>query len=137
MHQYGETISHNYVFSLFSLSLSPQLLRKELVYNTLVASVLGTNPKGLPHISHSETELIFEVSTHPADMVTVAVDMQSDMDQLTCECMGGYDVIDVICVSAVEFVIPAEQSTAPLVKVKVGKDGVSTPNQKLSVIIQR
>lgn len=45
--------------------------------------------------------------------------------------------IDLHLFSAVDFIIRDQQPTTPLVRVKVGKDGTPTDNQKLSVIVKR
>ena len=56
------------------------------MYNTLVASILGRSPKGVPPPISSVEEFIFEVSTQPADnMITVVLDMQNESDYMGCE----------------------------------------------------
>ncbi len=57
--------------------LSMQLLRQQLVYNSLVASVLGRRPKDVSALP-ADLDVVFEVRTHPAEKITVMVDMQSD-----------------------------------------------------------
>ena len=66
-----------------------QLLRKQLVYNSLVASVLGRAPKDLPSVADpADMEMVFEVTTQPADRVTVVFDLQSDDSYLAGEGAG-------------------------------------------------
>lgn len=66
-----------------SLSLSPQLLRKQLVYNTLISSCLGRSRKTIPPPTSPEvTECIFEVSSMPPSQVTIAMDLQSDKSMI-------------------------------------------------------
>ena len=55
-----------------------QLLRQQLVYNSLVASLLGRSPKDVLSLP-SELDIVFEVMTQPAEKITVMVDMQNDM----------------------------------------------------------
>ena len=38
---------------------------------------------------------------------------------------------------SVDFIISDQQPTSPLVKVKVGRDGVAADNQQLSAIVKR
>ena len=43
----------------------------------------------------------------------------------------------VLSVTPVEFFIPDQQPTSPLVKVKVGHDGIPTESPQLSAIVKR
>ena len=73
----------NYLISSLPFS---QLLRKQLVYNALVSSVVGRSHKKLPPVAESESEFIFKLSTQPAlHKVTVNVDMQDNDKQLAGE----------------------------------------------------
>ena len=54
-----------------------------------MASLLGKSPKDLPASAESaDVELIFEVTTKPADKVTIVVDLQSDDSYLAGEREG-------------------------------------------------
>jgi len=60
-------------------SLCVQLIRKQLVYNALVSSVLGRRARSFPQVEETEEEFIFRLSTQPAtNKITVTVEM---MDQ--------------------------------------------------------
>lgn len=65
-----------------------QLLRKQLVYNSLVASVLGRNPLDLQTTTSLDKEFMFEVTTQAPDKVRVTVDMQCTDNYLACEGEG-------------------------------------------------
>lgn len=60
------------------------------MYNSLVASVLGRNPKEVEGGAAEVEEVMFKVTTHPAEKVIVEVDLQSQRmeDYLSCECGG-------------------------------------------------
>ena len=59
------------------------------MYNSLVASLLGRQPKDVSTLP-SELDIVFEVKTQPAEKITVMVDMQSDLRHaLFSECWGG------------------------------------------------
>lgn len=110
------------------------------MYNCLVTSVLGRAPKDLPTVaSPSHTEVVFEVTTQPADRVTVVFDLQSDESYLAGE--GGLgEMEDCYCFCGsfpVDFIIPDQQPTSPLVKVKVGRDGSPVDNQTLGMIVKK
>ncbi len=52
-------------------------------------------------------------------------------------CTQGFTLFNDSCVFAVEFNIPDQQPTHPVVKVKFGKDATPMENQQLSVIAER
>ena len=57
------------------------------MYNTLITSVLGKNPKLVPPAALSELEVIFELFTQPSILkVTIVVDMQDEEKHLASEC---------------------------------------------------
>lgn len=64
------------------------------MYNSLVASLLGRAPKDLlTAASPSDTEIVFEVVTQPADRVTIVVDLQSDESYLAGEAWHNIDYL--------------------------------------------
>lgn len=56
-----------------------------MVYNSLVASVLGRDPKDLEDTVSMEMGFMFKVTTQAADKVMVEIDLQSQEDYLACE----------------------------------------------------
>ena len=118
-----------------------------MVYNSLVASVLGRSPKELdaPPPSSKHTVLVLTVTTQAADMVRIELDMQNEEDYLACERggLGGerakHFCLFCLFVCLVDFVIRDQQPTSPLVRVKCGKDGTVTAieREKLSTIVKK